>query len=126
MTESSFHHAPDHIAWHVGEALSLVMRHDVSLRGPSAVNALRRHLVGDPSGDDISDAVIDDLVRQWLVAHFPSMDSFSEADRPCRELLAEWLARRAAQYGEYLSIPPIPADVIAGRIDNAETEASGT
>lgn len=116
----SLYRSPACVAWHVGDVLSFVMGHDVSLRGPAAVNAFRTHLVGEPPDDDASTTAIATLIRIWLVAHFPSMGSFTEADRPCRELLSVWLTRRAAQYSEYLVVPPIPANVIASHLEEAE------
>ena len=119
MTDAAQIRAPGAVAWHVGDVLSLVMGHDVSPRGTAATDALREHLLGTvkqlPS--DMG-AITNELVTQWHISHFPAMDWFTDADRPPRELLPQWLARRAAEFGEYLVVPPIPLDVIADYVTN--------
>ena len=124
MTDAAQIRAPGAVAWHVGDVLSLVMGHDVSPRGTAATDALREHLLGTvkrlPPGMEL---VTNELVVGWVASHFPAMEWFTDADRPPRELLPQWLARRAAEFGEYLVVPPIPLDVIADYV--ARNHASG-
>lgn len=101
------------VAWHVGDVLSLVTGHDVSPRGPAAADALREHILGTVANmPDSMETDANKLVSLWLSSHFPAMDWFNDEDLPPRELLPQWLARRAAEFGEYLIVPPIPLDVV--------------
>ena len=131
MTDAAQIRAPGAVAWHVGDVLSLVMGHDVSPRGTAATDALREHLLGTARQLPLKMGIVtNELVTQWLISHFPAMDWFTDADRPPRELLPQWLARRAAEFGEYLVVPPIPLDVIAEYVatnhgsDTADDSAS--
>ena len=113
--------SPGRIAWHIGDVLSLVIGYDVSLRGPAALDALRSHVLGrepDPEEEEVATEV----VQFWLRILFPTMAHFSGDDRPSRELLSAWLARRASEFGEYLVVPPMPAQEVAARLDRGEAD----
>lgn len=126
MTDAAPLRAPGAVAWHVGDVLSLVMRHDVSPRGPAATDALRQHLLGTVNLPAGTAEPAHELITRWIVSHFPAMDWFTDADRPPRELLSQWLVRRAAEFGEYLVIPPIPLDVVAEHMDGLTRQSEGS
>ena len=45
--------------------------------------------------------------RQYLAELFPALAEHAPAEVPLEEFVAEWVDRRAREFGRYLEVPPI-------------------
>lgn len=96
--------------FHIGDVLSLVIGVNVSPRGWAGLEALEDFVAGRPlTKPERSIHYI--AIKNHVRRQFPDLEQFCD-DAPSDELLPDWLARRAAEFGEYQEVephdPPLP------------------
>lgn len=96
-------------AFHIGDLLSIVTGVVLSPRGEMGVAALHTYLLGRPV--PLSEAPrIHPALRAHVVALYPGLDGYLEAEVPTYEFAGAWVRRRAREHGTYLPLPPLPRD----------------
>lgn len=94
--------------FHVGDLLAVTTgRPDVARRGVVGTTALMEYLADRPLTAFEVDAYGPE-VRAALLAAYPELGAYTEADVPPRELLPLWLRRREREFGRYLAAPRLP------------------
>src|SRR5689334_21774150 len=91
------------LRWHIGESLSVATGWLVAPRGEPAVHALEEYLADRPLS--VADRfVYGAALRRGILAQFPEFAAFDDDVPMPEELIAEWLRRRAAEFGEYIPV----------------------
>ena len=94
--------------FHIGDVLAVTLHcADLSPRGARGVRALYEYLAArDLTDEEIAESA--DQFCEALLWQHPALYGYSREDVPTREFLAAFLARRAAELGEYLPVFPLP------------------
>ena len=90
-------------AFHISDVLALLTEDTVSMRGSAGVCALAEHLFGGPL--NVSDVeALRPTMSKIVLQQYPELRPFVGERVTPSELLPDWLARRSAEFGEYLPI----------------------
>ena len=96
-------------AWHIGDILSVITGFNVSPRGKQALRDIANYMMSATLSDAQHSACAFPVTRA-VGYQYPELLRF-ETDCPFpAELIPEWLRRRAAEFGEYLPLTPLPID----------------
>lgn len=86
------------------EILNVLLFYDGSQRPSGDVRVLLRYMVGPSATDAELASAASRCVDAVLAAH-PDLAAVYELDVPTPELAEEWIRRRIAEFGEYLTVP---------------------
>ena len=90
-------------AFHISDVLALLTEDTVSMRGSAGVCALAEHLYGGPLTVSAVDT-LRPIMSKIVLQQYPELRPFVGERVTPSELLPDWLARRSAEFGEYLPI----------------------
>ena len=98
-------------AWHIGDILTVITGRIVSPLGREAYLQLMEYMADRPLTPSDRLQYGGDFAMA-LLAQYPELEDISanEEDMPPDELRGIWLQRRAAEFGEFLSVNRLPPD----------------
>ena len=106
------------------EILALLLTYDGSAKRLPASRLLLRYMVG-PTASDVELASEAPRCVDAILAAHPDLGALYELELPPMELMDEWLRRRIAEYGEYLTVPRLQYTDPPSSEQDAEQDASG-
>lgn len=102
-------------SFHIGDVLSVITDHCLSPRGEEGHRDVVEYMAARPLS--LNDRLIyHGALRRALAEQHPDLPWYDVGDVPPAELLTVWLARRSAEFGEYLTVRRLaPDDPIRAR-----------
>lgn len=93
--------------FHIGTVLSIIGEKLLSPSGTEGLYLILTHIVGEPL--QVAQLIVArNLARPWILEQHPQLESVDESQAG-PDTWRAWLEERVAEFGETLSIKPLPA-----------------